>query len=277
MKKMFKKTLCGVLAIAATVASVGTFAACETDKPQVEMQIEFDGKTYTLEYTLYRKLAPTTVNHFIALVENGYYDGVCVHDYDVDGEKMYTGAYTTGGSENGGIVYKNYYDIVKTYENFPVSVWEDTTKATPTYTLYGEFSDNGFNVGTGALKQEFGSLTMYYTEKDVDDKIAIQRAKDGEMDWRYYKNNSATSMFSINLSTSAKSDAAYCTFATLNEDSEDELQTLLDAIAANEDFVTEYTVEVDGDNAYVIEYENTATYSVPNEMIVIKKAKVTKY
>ena len=77
-KKTLKKITCTALAFASVFACAATATACETARPQVEMKIEFNGETYTLEYELYRKIAPTTVSHFIWLADNGYYDGLCV-------------------------------------------------------------------------------------------------------------------------------------------------------------------------------------------------------
>ena len=285
MKKLLKKATCMVLAVAAATVSVGMFTACETKKPEVKMQIEFEGETYTLEYTLYREIAPETVKHFLKLAENGYYDGVCVHNYDESASKMYTGAYEyNADAEYGGIVYKNYYDIVSKYEGFNHTVWADSNKAVPTYTLKGEFSANSFKVENGVLNQKFGSLTMQYTEKDFEEieEVAVLRGKVSESgkdtDNKEYKYNSATSQFSIFLSTSETADSEHCTFATLKSGSVDDLEELVAAINDYEaDFVTEYTVEVDRDDAFIAELENTAVYNVPVSPIVIKSVKVTKY
>ena len=127
------------------------------------MQIEFNGETYNLNYKLYRKIAPTTVEHFLYLADNGYYDGLCVHDYDADNLRMYTGGYTvaTDETDSDGLEYKSYYDAIAAFDNygkFPVSVWRDDNKKNPTYTLYGEFKNNNFEVKKGALKESFGSL-----------------------------------------------------------------------------------------------------------------------
>ena len=280
MKKMLKKLTCLTMALTATCACAATFTACETDYPEVTLEIEFDGEVYELEYKLYRKVAPSTVNHFLKLVENGYYDGVCVHDYDASSDKLFTGAYTySAGADDGGLVYKNYYDIVKTYEAFPHSVWADETQQTPTYTLYGEFSDNGFSVKNGIKENLFGSLSMYYTSKTTsEDKVSVKRADGDGYSNKQYKYNSATSMFAITLNESATTSAAYCTFATLAEDSVDTLKDLKAAIEAYEsDFTNDYTVEVDRDDMFVNDHSLTAEYSVPSVAIVIKKASVEKY
>lgn len=282
-KKTMKKIVCGVLAVSATVACMGTMTACETKHPEVKMEISFNGETYTLEYELYRKIAPTTTNHFLSLVENGYYDGLCIHDYTDN--KWYTGAYEY---EKGELVEKDYYTFAKKY--VPNSVWVDKGKKTATGTLYGEFYANGgFTVESGALKQSFGSLTMYYTAKDVDQEVYIERLDGNGMTARQYKYNSATSQFFISLSKTETKDNNYCTFATLNEDSVSVLEDLQEAIkdyiadeyAASEDedkktFAPEKKTQIDQDDRFVSK-DSYATYKVPQEPIVIKKMTVEKY
>ncbi|MBQ8283647.1 MAG: peptidylprolyl isomerase [Clostridia bacterium] len=275
MKKILKKALCGVLAIAATVSSLGVFTSCTTDNPEVEIKISFDDETYTLNYKLYRKLAPSTVKHFLALAENNYYDGLCVHDFD-KGDKMYTGGYDfVAGGDDGGLVYKNYYDVVKTYKEFPHTVWTDESKSDPTYTLYGEFSDNGRVIESGALKQSFGALTMFYTEKNTEERVAILRGDGNGVSYKDYKYNSATSLFSISLASEEKTSKAYCTFATL--ENADELKDLLAAIEEYSDFVSAYSVEINSDDRYVGDHGVEVSYNVPTEAIIIKSVKVTKY
>jgi cyclophilin family peptidyl-prolyl cis-trans isomerase len=291
MKKLLKKLACLTMALTATCACAATFTACETDYPEVTLEIEFDGEVYELEYKLYRKVAPSTVNHFLKLVENGYYDGVCVHDYDAASSKLVTGAYTyTAGADNGGLVYKNYYDIVKTYENFPHTVWADEAQQTPTYTLYGEFSDNGFSVKKGITDNLFGSLSMYYTSKTTsEDKVSVKRADGDGYSNKQYKYNSATSAFAVSIDEAEKAASSnYCTFATLDEDSQETLKELLAAVEAYiadaygeegkvSDFVTKEDVPVDQDDVFVGENEEEVIFSIPNKEIQIKKVTVKKY
>ncbi len=280
LKSKLKKLLCAVLALS---ACVGTLSACETSKPKVEMQIEFNGETYDLDYVLHRKVAPATVKHFLALAENGYFDGLCVHDYT--NEKMYTGGYKY---ENDNLVYQKYYDIVKEYSNFPCSVWLDEQKANPTYTVYGEFFGNSeFKVENGAKSQEFGSLTMFYEDIDSDDRIIVER-HNGEGTARYaYEDNCATSLFFISMSDETKTDSNYCTFATLNEKSVDVLKELRSAIEsyiesnydeeADESFAPEKSVVVEETDPVLGAQENEWEYNVPQSAIVIKKVSVKKY
>lgn len=289
-KKTMKRITCGALALASIAACGSTLAACETAHPEVEMVIEFEGETYTLDYTLYRKVAPTTVNHFIWLAENGYYDGLCVHDYDADNLKMYTGAYSVATEEDDedGLVKKDYYDFVKNssdYGNFPHSVWRDEEKTIPLYTLYGEFESNKVTVENGALKENFGTLTMYYNTKTTIERVYGKRvdSDNGEVSKREYKYNSATSMFYISMVTTETATSDYCTFAKLDEDSVSVLEDLQAAINAyvgeeeDDEFTSAHTVRVDEDDIIVGETVKEVKFDVPNSPIVIKSVKVTKY
>ena len=288
MNKSMKKILCTALSAVSVFGCLATATACETARPKVEMEIEFNGETYTLEYELYRKLAPSTVNQFLWLAGNGYYDGLCVHDYNASSyTRLYTGAYTY--SAENGLTYKSYYEEIKNFENYgeyPASVWM-SDKATPTYTVYGEFSDNNFKVTNGNLKETFGSLTMYYFDKDTTAKVYtpyLKAEKEGEFASRSYKYNSATSMFYITLSEGEVNNTKYCTFATLAEDSvetlkdfKEALDALIDSYEDEDSFVTENEMLVDQDDAFVGGKKTKKTFRTPNTAIVIKKVTVKKY
>ena len=279
MFKKFKRFISAALAITSVCACTATFAACETAHPEVEIKISFNDQTYTLEYELYRNITPATVNHFLALAENKYYDGLCVHDYQSDA--LYTGAYSY---ENEKLVYKNYYEEVASY--IPQTVWTDSEKANPTYTLYGEFEANHFSVENGDIPETFGSLVMYYSEKDTEGEVYVQRNQDGKLAPRAYEQNSATSQFYISLSDSSASNNDYCVFATLKEDSVSVLEDLQAAIAEyisdtyedeEGDFVKEMDMEIDEDDEVLGGNGSTVSYDVPNEPIVITSVKVKKY
>jgi len=296
-----KRIVSSALAALSIMACVGTVTACESAHPEVEMTITFNGEEYTLAYQLYRKVAPKTVNHFLWLAGNGYYDGLCVHNYDSTNFKMYTGAYevATDTNDEDGLTYKPYYEEIKKFENFadfPVSVWADTNKQTALYNLYGEFESNNFRVTNGAKKQSYGSLTMYYDAKDTTAKVYAPYSegsdKAGEMAARAYKYNSATSQFYISLSQTETSTAGYCTFATLDEDSVEKLKSFQQAIAdyieaeygegdeetsAASQFTTKQSVKVDEDDAYVGTKAKAMNFLVPNSPIVIKSVTVKKY
>ncbi|MBO5412379.1 MAG: peptidylprolyl isomerase [Clostridia bacterium] len=291
--KTLKKLTCCALATIGAVACAGTMTACESSHPEVQIQIEFNDTTYKLNYKLYRKVAPSTVEHFLWLADNGYYDGLCVHDYDAKDARLYTGAYTYSAEESlyGGLTYKKYYDVIQTYsdyDKFPTSVWANKNKTNALYTLVGEFKDNAFTVESNALKEEFGSLTMYYTAKTVDDNVYVpyqKKDKKGEMRRVAYKYNSATSMFYISMTETEKTNNAYCTFATLKGGSVDDLeelqQAINDYIAANydetENFTARESVIVDKDDVFIGDRTSTASYDIPQEPIIIKSVKVKKY
>ncbi len=288
MNKNLKKLTCGALA-AVSLLGCASFAGCQTSHPTVEMQISFNGVTYTLDYKLYRKTAPATVKHFLYLAGNGYYDGLCVHDYADD--RMYAGEYSA--SEGGELSHVNYFEKIASFDNFakfPSSVWEDGEKNTPTYTLKGEFKDNNFEVESGALKETFGSLSMYYYE--LDDAMAEKKvycasaSEEGKTNKGLYQHNLTTSTFFLSTKTTASTNDEYCTFATLDADSKGELEDLLDAI---EEYIEDYYADDEEEfthtlTKYVFEYDSilkdyrtTKDFEVPCEPIVIKKVKVTKY
>ncbi len=285
--KFLKKMMCAALAGASVFTSVAMFSACTTSHPKVEMKLSFNNETYTLEYKLYRKTAPATVQHFLELAAKGYYDGLCIHDYQ-SGSKLTTGGYTQGTNENenGGLVEKPYFETVKDW-NLTQTTWHDEGRKQPADTVYGEFSDNGFKVENNPLKETYGSLTMYYTPKSkCPDQVYVKRADGDGYDPRPYKYNSATSLFYISLSPNTKTNTQYCTFATLDGDSEETLKDLEEAIAkyikdeyADEadKFVTEVSMTVDEDDPYMSAAKEKATYQVPTSSIIVKSVKVKSY
>ncbi len=293
MKKTMKKLTCAVLAATCAFGCAATLTACESAHPKVEMEIEFNGETYTLEYELYRKIAPATVNHFLWLAGNGYYDGLCVHDYE-EAKRMYTGAYSAIDDETTPIEYKNYFETIAAYANygeFPHSTWLDEARSKPSYTLKGEFEDNSFKVTNGALQESFGSLSMYYdgiSSKTIS-KTDVWTANAGEKDTYNkgdYAYNSTKSAFFISLTTTLETNNNYCTFATLDEDSQETLQNLQSAIndyisehyADDDDgFTQEVEVEIFTDDALFEETTVEKTFDVPKQPITIKTVTVKKY
>ena len=248
------------------------------------MTLEFNDKTYELEYNLNRKLTPFTVKHFLALVEDGFYNGLCVHDYQTS--SWYTGVYEYK-EDTSKLVYRSYLDAVKKIDekgNFSHSVWNDMAKSNPTYTLYGEFKSNGFEVQNGKVTNGFGALTMRYTQKDEsvnDTPVWCNRASDEEANWKDYGYNSATSMFSINVSTTSTTQNDYCTFAELDEDSVEVLEELKDAIAdyigqeEDENFTVETEAVINAEDAFM--HEDEVFFNTPVEPITISSMTVKKW
>lgn len=286
-KTTMKRALCTVLAGAGILSSTALFSGCTTKNPEVTMKLSFNEKTYTLEYKLYRKLAPATTTHFMELVEKKYYDGLCIHSF-VEGDKMYTGGYTynAASDENGGLVAKDYFAEAAGL-GLTATVWADEAKTIPTYTLRGEFYNNGFDVNSGALKKSYGALSTYYTANKTDGGrlVYVKRASDGKLDEKPYNYNSATSLFSISLSSSTATDNNYCTFATLKSDSTDELDKLVDAIEAyiednydedsESEFAPKFSVKVDETDPYAA--TKSVDYYVPEKEIRVQSIRITKY
>ena len=283
-KNIMKKTICLALATLSAGVSLTTMAACETSHPTVEMVLEFNSKTYTLEYNLNRKLTPATARHFLELVDAKFYDGLCVHDYQTSA--WYTGVYEYKEADNS-LVYRSYLDAVKKIEekgSFVSTVWNDEQQTDSTYTLYGEFKSNNFRVENGSISSGFGSLTMRYTDKkDVADTLVWgKRSDDNGVDAKEYGYNSATSMFSINVSTSKVNSNDYCTFAELDEDSVEVLEGLKKAIAdyveshsEEEDFAVDTEATINEEDEYAD--TDVASFKTPVEPITIKTLKVTKW
>lgn len=92
-------------------------------KPTVTMELE-DGKEIIME--LYPEVAPNTVNNFIALAEDGFYDGLIFH-------RVIEGFMVQGGDPEG------------------------TGMGDPGYAIKGEFSSNGVE---NNLSHEPGIVSM---------------------------------------------------------------------------------------------------------------------
>ena len=176
-----------------------------------------------------------------------------------------------------------YFAAVKNF-SLTQTVWASPNKENPTGTVYGEFSKNNYKVeGTGAWKQTYGSLSMFYTSKDAEDSVYVDRFDGNGQSYKPYKYNSATSLFYFYTSSSdsAASDN-YCTFARLEEKSRDKFAKLLKA-------VSDYSSDAYGDDGFTqekkltanagdpFETSSTVTAKVPKKAIVIKSVKIKKY
>ena len=291
MHKILKKAISGVLAVSAFLACGATFTACETNKPEAQITLGFNGKTYTLSYQMNRKVTPKTIKHFIALADKGFYNEtaekkICIHDYS--STRLITGGYAYTGDQDDPLKALDYFSTVKGY--IPQSVWADSKKATPTYTLYGEFSANNYVVENGELQESFGSLVMYYENKTSDAEVYIERnqdeGKNAALAPRSYEYNSVTSQFYISLATSAKQNKNYCVFATLDSESVSTLKSLQEAIAdyieenygeESEDFTKSEVVSVEANAAVPGDKNGSEVFDVPKEPIYLKSVKITKY
>ncbi len=280
-KNIFKKITVAACLAAAATTTLFTFASCETSYPKAEITVSFDGEDYTLKYELARKLAPATVRHFIELADKNFYDGLCVHSYETS--KWIAGGYKVTDAGDTELEEIDYFAAVKDF-NLTQTVWASTNKENPTNTVYGEFSKNNYKVeGTGAWKQTYGSISMFYTSKDSEDSVYVDRFDGEGQSYKQYQYNSATSLFYFYTSTSdAAASDNYCTFARLDEKSKDTFDSLLKAVA-------DYSEENYGDDGFTEEKKlpsnagdpfepvSTVTAKVPKKAIVIKSVKIKKY
>lgn len=291
------KNLVKKIAVAATAlcAAFGICAASgcssESDHPTVTITVEFDNKTYDLNYTLYRNMYPNTVRHFITLADNGFYNDMLVHDYltadwitglygydKEDYESRETGAladYFLENSREG--TYMDMYRAGKLQTNvFNYSTGEMLP------TLVGEFEANKSpEIENGKLTAQPGALKMIYNSKATTDKVMVDFG-DGQRFSRDYKYNCATCVFSIQVADGTSySVNSYCVFGRL-----DNLGTLTELKSAVSDYIQSTTITVNGvlvDNLSEIystkeeDKEITKSYTLPEEPIVIRSVRVTKY
>ena len=194
MKKLHR-----ILSIASaavlSAAAVAMFTACDSAEPEIVITYNFLGEDYEVEYTLSRKGAPQTVQHFIELADAGYYDGTCIHHY-VDSAFLYGGAYVWD-EETESIVEKDYYSEVKNL-NLTQTVYtlgENGKRGDPLYTVRGEFEANGVEGNTKTLSHTQGALAMFYTGKGNSSvRVGSIRSDGGDyQEGDYYKYNCATS------------------------------------------------------------------------------------
>lgn len=103
------------------------FAEEQAPNPLVTMDL---GELGTMEIELYPAIAPNTVANFIALIQQGYYDGVIFH-------RVIPGFMIQGGDPKG------------------------TGTGGPGYSIKGEFAQNGF---PNDLKHNRGVISMARTQ-----------------------------------------------------------------------------------------------------------------
>ena len=110
-------------------ARVKTYAESEIPKEHVQVKFTMEnGKSFTME--LYPEYAPQTVANFVALVKDGFYDGLSFH-------RVVDGFMAQGGDPNGD------------------------GSGGAEHLLYGEFAANGFSENT--LKHTRGVVSMART------------------------------------------------------------------------------------------------------------------
>ncbi len=287
--KLFSVILASMLLIGCAFM----FTACESKRPEISMDISFNGETYTLNYKLYRDLYSQTVAHYIELIDLGYYNGTVIHDYKAS-DRMIGGGYTYDDLENGDVMddlREIGYDSFTTNESGEVSlknitVWKDADRTVATNRLHGEFSGNGFSVENGtALSNSYGALGTYsYVAKNEKTLVTYKQSSSDKYGQSEYYKNSTEGMFYIFLASSGSAESRYCVFGELaDEDSKTALDNLLAAIDSyveglgDDGAFTETKADVVIEDEFVDGGSYNVDFEVPQSKIVIESVEVTKY
>ena len=143
-------------------------AAVKTQNPVATMEVEGYG---TIKIELYPDKAPNTVKNFIALANNGYYDGLKFHrvvkDFMIQGGG-------SAGDGTGNVTLKDLYgedyedeDEKSDSENTSNNTSEENTeKTSESYVIKGEFIANKFtqndlNLTEGVIAMARADYTQY--------------------------------------------------------------------------------------------------------------------
>ena len=306
------RRILGAVALSGLCVIAPVLSGCNTDHPEAKITISFDSKEYVLEYKLYRNMYPQTVQHFIELADNGFYNDTFVHNYTTS--TWYTGGYnyvaeTEEGSDELGYsaaftereaAFRDYLDAnskEKEYETLAdpaagkitPSVYKDLIDgdlSQPLNTLIGEFSNNQHKIDKGALKSSYGCLRMYYSAKssiDTAKNVRVYLDKQGSPKgvMGNYSYNSATSIFSIQQNSTVSNDSNYCIFGVLqNAQALRDLKAAVTAYSnkvSSANFSMDVNLYVDNYDEYVGANVNEVSYRVTSQPIIIKSVKITKY
>ena len=236
-----------IVAIIVVIAVIGAIcfgyyqkSTYTVEKPIVTMEIENMG---TIKLELYPDVAPNTVKNFIALANNGFYDGLTFH-------RVVKDFMIQGGDKNGdGKGSPSLSDIDK-------SIAKDSD-ADKEYSIKGEFTKNGVE---NNIKFERGVLAMARSDYS---QISSSLAEKGY--------NSAGSQFFIMTKYNALLNGNYAAFGKVIEgmDVVDKIESVEIAPQTEENtatdkpvnppVITKVTVDTKG-----VEYELPKTEDVFN-------------
>ena len=135
--KKLGRIICAT-AISGLAIAAPLFSGCSTSHPEAKITVDFSGETYVLEYKLYRSMYPQTVQHFIELADNDFYDNTIIHNYQTD--KWYGGGYKyddgeergyTASFEDGSESMLDYLESASKEYDYAVLADPDAGKITP--------------------------------------------------------------------------------------------------------------------------------------------------
>lgn len=308
----FKKLVtCLVSAFAVTAIAVSASAcSVETSHPEAQITYEFNGETYSVDYTLYRNMYPSTVRHFIELAENKFYDNTVIHSYNTNdwlaGGYDYNAEDYAALSDNSSRMAE-YFDKYSKEDAY-VTLFNEGKLTASVYsnrgfddkgkeivkseealpTLMGEFYNNIHReIENGALSAEYGCLKMYYNEKKSTQKVYV--TVDNKVIMADYKSNCATSLITIQAGTSSGySDTNYTVFARLKDNAgfDDFVDAVRGYITNNHggtasNFYNTASVNVENNDTFTNQADTdkgtSVVYNAPKTPIIIKEVKITRY
>ena len=161
-------------------------ATMEVKNPIVTMEVQDFG---TIKLELYPEMAPQTVSNFIALAQNGFYDGLKFH-------RIIEGFMIQGGDSNGDGTG------APKLSNLGMDVSESEDRD---YCIKGEFLSNGYNKNT--LKHKEGVISMARADytKQYSQSLTTESY------------NSAGSQFFIMTADNSSLDGYYAPFGKVIE------------------------------------------------------------
>lgn len=191
---MKTKNILMVIAIIVVIALIGTVglgyykkATTEVKNPIVTMEIQDFG---TIKLELYPEMAPNTVKNFVALANNGFYNGLTFHRVIKD--FMIQGGDPEGAGTGGATLSSINKEIQKDSD-------EDKE-----YSIKGEFAKNGFKKNT--LSHEKGVISMARSDYS---SVSSSLAEEGY--------NSGSSQFFIMTEDNKTLDKQYAAFGKVIE------------------------------------------------------------
>lgn len=231
-----------IIALIIIIVLIGTVsygyyknATMEVKNPIVTMEVQDYG---TIKLELYPEMAPQTVANFIALAQNGFYDGLKFH-------RVVKDFMIQGGDKNGdGTGSPKLSDL-------GIDVSEDEDRE---YCIKGEFLSNGFNDNT--LKHEEGVISMARGD---------YTSYSSSLTTESY--NSAGSQFFIMTADNSSLDGLYAPFGKVIEG--------MDVVHAIEN--VEVKTADDGEEDSAEESSSSEEASTPVNDVIISKVTVETY
>ncbi len=215
-------------------------ATMEVKNPIVTMEVENFG---TIKLELYPEEAPQTVSNFIALANNGFYDGLKFH-------RVVKGFMIQGGDKNGdGTGFPSLSDIEP-------NISEDQDRE---YNIVGEFLANGYD---NTIKHKEGVISMARADYTSYSSTLTTQSY-----------NSAGSQFFIMTEDNNSLDGSYAAFGKVIEGMD--VVHAIESVDVKEAETSDSTEEATEETAE--ETTEETEKSTPVEDVIISKVTVETY